>query len=72
MAAFESCLELGPGLVLDIDLDIFDPIMDYIPEELKLTCLRSWIGKARFITMATSPFFMDQIKAVRLANLLLA
>jgi len=54
------------AFVLDIDLDIFAPVMDYIPQELKIACLRAWMGRASFITMATSPFFMDQVKAIEL------
>lgn len=53
----------GP-FVLDIDLDIFAPVMDYIPEGLKIFRLRDWISRASFITMAASPFFMDQNQAL--------
>ena len=53
----------GP-FVLDIDLDIFAPIMAHIPDEVKISRLRAWISRASFITIATSPFFMDQNQAL--------
>ncbi len=57
--------------VLDIDLDIFAPVMDYIPRDLKLSRLRAWIATAPFITIATSPFFMDQNQAIESLRALL-
>jgi hypothetical protein len=52
--------------IIDIDLDIFAPIMSHIPDELIISCLREWISRAPFVTIATSPFFMDQAKAMTL------
>ena len=52
------------GSVLDIDLDIFAPVMDYIPAAQKVSILRAWIAQASFVTIATSPFFMDQARAL--------
>lgn len=60
-----------PPFVLDIDLDIFAPVMDYIPLDLKLSRLRAWIARAPFVTIATSPFFIDQSKAVECLQRLL-
>ena len=57
-------VDLPASFVLDIDLDIFAPVMDYIPDEVKISRLRAWISRARFITMATSPFFLDQNQAL--------
>ncbi len=57
---------------LDIDLDIFAPVMDYIPFDLKLSRLRAWIATAPFVTIATSPFFMDQNEAMACLRALLA
>jgi hypothetical protein len=56
-------VEPSTPFVLDIDLDVFAPVMDYIPEDVKISRLRHWISRASFITIATSPFFMDQAKA---------
>ncbi|MEI8012165.1 MAG: UPF0489 family protein [Candidatus Omnitrophota bacterium] len=57
-------VDLPDPFILDIDLDIFAPVMDHIPHNLKVSFLRNWIARARFITIATSPFFMDQARAV--------
>jgi hypothetical protein len=65
-------LDLPKEFVLDIDMDMFAPVMDYIPLELKLSRLRAWILRARFITISTSPFFMDQTKAISLFRQLFA
>ncbi len=59
----------GP-IVLDLDLDLFAPEMDYINRDLKLDKLREWIDQAQLITVATSPFFMDQRAAIELARTL--
>ncbi len=63
--------ELPESFVLDIDMDIFAPVMDYIPEALKIARLREWVSRASFITIATSPFFMDQKNAIDLVRQLL-
>ena len=57
-------LELQGPFVLDIDLDIFAPIMSSIPDDVKIDRLRRWISRASFITIATSPFFIDQNQAL--------
>ena len=54
--------------VLDIDLDIFSEEMDYIDFDLKVKKIKDYICKAKFITMASSPYFMDQDKAIRIAG----
>lgn len=56
------------NFVLDIDLDIFSPELDYIPYELKIRRLKEWGGRACFVTVATSPFFMDQASAIRITR----
>ena len=63
--------DITAPVVLDIDLDIFAPVMDYIPAAFKIERLRAWIARSSFITMATSPFFMDQNKAIDLVKVLL-
>jgi len=68
--AFERVLP--PQFVLDIDLDIFAPVMSYIPDREKTARLREWIARAAFVTIATSPFFIDQATAVDCLKDLLA
>jgi hypothetical protein len=58
-----------PGLfTLDIDLDIFSPEMEYIPSLLKKRRIQEWIKQASVITVATSPYFMDQERAIDIAR----
>jgi len=52
--------EISACEILDIDLDIFSPEMAYIDCNLKLNFIKNAISNAKFITIATSPFFMDQ------------
>ena len=53
-------------IVLDIDIDIFSKDMSYIPYELKMDKIKSFIKKAKLITIATSPYFIDQHKAIEI------
>ena len=50
--------------VLDLDMDIFSKAMDYIDDEMKIKKIKEWIRQASLITIATSPFFMDQQIAI--------
>ncbi|MFC1748439.1 UPF0489 family protein [Pseudomonadota bacterium] len=50
--------------ILDIDLDFFAPDLDYIPSEKKITLIREIAKNADLITIATSPFFIDQKRAI--------
>lgn len=51
--------------VLDIDLDIFSRDMDYIPYNKKVDKIRSLINKSKTITIATSPYFINQDYAIK-------
>ncbi len=46
--------------VLDIDLDIFVPELSHMNDDFKLEQIRSYMDRATLITIATSPFFIDQ------------
>jgi hypothetical protein len=61
-------LEIPNGCVADIDMDIFAPDMDYIPFEKKLGFVRQAVEKASFVTIATSPYFMDQDRAISILS----
>ncbi len=54
-----------PPYVLDIDLDIFSDDMAYIPEAEKLVKISGYISAAKIITIATSPYFIDQERAIK-------
>lgn len=47
------------SLILNLDLDFFAPDLDYIPFELKKRAVLGYAKKARLITVATSPGFVD-------------
>lgn len=49
------------SLILDIDLDYFSQGFD---DEKTLATTKYWIEKADIITIATSPLFIDQEKAI--------
>ena len=67
--AFEQ--KLPETFVLDVDMDIFSKDMAYIDEKYKIERIRFLIARAEFITIATSPFFMDQKEALRILKELL-
>ena len=53
------------NLILDIDLDFFAPELDYIDNNLKISTIKKLIPQANLITVATSPFFIDQELAIK-------
>ncbi len=50
--------------ILNLDLDIFAPELDHIDEIKKISCIKNFLPKVRYITIATSPFFIDQERAL--------
>jgi UPF0489 domain len=50
--------------VLNLDLDIFAPELDYIPSEKKITIIKNLMKRVKYITIATSPYFIDQWRAI--------
>jgi UPF0489 domain len=50
--------------VLNIDLDFFAPEMEFIDDEKKYRLIRHLMTKVSCITIATSPFFIDQKRAI--------
>jgi len=52
-------------IILNIDLDFFEPKLDYIDYKLKKELIQKLIKKASVITVATSPFFIDQNLALK-------
>ena len=57
--------EYDKAVVLDVDMDIFSDDMDYIKDDLKVKKIREFARQASFITIATSPFFIDQDKVIK-------
>ena len=58
-------LKIEGEFVLDIDLDIFSKDMDYIPYNLKVSRIKDLIKKSKVITIASSPFFIEQDYAIK-------
>jgi hypothetical protein len=58
-------LKIEGEFVLDIDLDIFSKDMDYIPHNLKIKKIQELIKNAKVITIASSPFFIEQDYAIK-------
>lgn len=56
------------NLILDIDLDFFAPEFDYIDNNLKIETIKNLIPKSKIITVALSPFFIDQKLALNYLN----
>ncbi len=46
--------------VLNLDLDIFAPDLDHIPEEKKIRLIRHLLERVKYVTIATSPYFIEQ------------
>ncbi|MBI5422040.1 UPF0489 family protein [Candidatus Peregrinibacteria bacterium] len=63
---------LRGNLILNIDLDFWAPEMGYIDRKLSLGKTREWMGRADLITIATSPFFIDQALAIKVLGELMA
>ncbi len=52
------------GLIVNIDLDFWAPELDYIDQTMSLNKTKAWMQEADLITIATSPFFIDQKRAL--------
>lgn len=52
-------------IILNLDLDFFQPDLDFIDYELKKKVVLDAAKKAKLITVASSPFFIDQDLALR-------
>ncbi len=57
--------------ILNIDLDFWAPEMDYINEEKSIGLMRDWCQKAEMITFASSPFFIEQERAIEVLHKIL-
>lgn len=53
------------SIILNLDLDFFEPNLDYIDYNLKKEVIIELTKKASLITVATSPFFIDQDLALK-------
>ncbi len=56
---------LGENIILNLDLDFFQPDLDFIDYDLKKKVVLDAANKAKIITVATSPFFINQDLAIK-------
>ena len=61
----------GDAPVLDIDMDVFERGLSVEEEREEMSCLGRLIRSARFVTIATSPYFIGQERAVQIVKDLL-
>lgn len=57
---FDSEAIREKNVILDLDLDFFAPEMEYIDNKTKIEFIQSIAARADLITVATSPFFIEQ------------
>lgn len=58
-------IDIEGEYVLDIDLDIFSKDMEYISYDKRVSKIKELIKGAKVITIASSPFFIDQEYAIK-------
>ncbi|PID87498.1 hypothetical protein CSB07_00835 [Candidatus Gracilibacteria bacterium] len=58
--------EYKNNIILNLDLDFFQPDLDFIPYKLKKKVILDIAKKSKFITVATSPFFINQNLALKI------
>jgi hypothetical protein len=53
------------NIILNLDLDFFQPDLDFIDYELKKKVILDIAKRADIITVSTSPFFIEQELAIK-------
>ncbi len=56
--------QAGENMILNLDLDFFSPDLDWIDSDPKKKVILHLAKQAKYITIATSPFFIDQDRAI--------
>jgi UPF0489 domain len=51
--------------VLNLDLDIFAPELDHIPDAKKIAIIKKLMKQVQYVTIATSPYFIEQWRAIQ-------
>lgn len=57
--------EPSENSIVNLDLDIFAPEMDHISEAKKIQIIKHLINRVKYVTIATSPYFIEQWKAIQ-------
>jgi len=55
---------VSESLIVNVDLDFWAPELDYIDQKKKDRFTQEWMMQADLITVATSPFFIEQERAI--------
>lgn len=63
-SSYSMNMKMPEEYILDLDLDFFSEDMDYIGLDDRLVCVKKYVDRADFITIATSPYFIDQVRAL--------
>jgi translation initiation factor IF-1 len=53
-----------PNTVINIDLDFFAPELDHIRENKKIHLIKNMLTQGDVVTIATSPYFIEQWRAI--------
>ena len=64
-STYSMAMDYPLDYVLDIDLDFFSRDMDYIDYDQKIGRVKEYIEGASLITIATSPYFIEQERALK-------
>lgn len=62
---FSMHQEQGRTIILNLDLDFFEPELDFISYDLKKQVILDIAKKADLITVCTSPYFINQNRALK-------
>ncbi|MBB1553883.1 UPF0489 family protein [Candidatus Gracilibacteria bacterium] len=58
--------------VLNLDLDFFSPDLDHINENKKIACVKNLLKKVKYVTICTSPYFIEQGHALSILRRIIA
>lgn len=64
-------LDMPSDYILDLDLDFFSRDMDYIDLDFRIDRVKEYIQETDLITVATSPYFIEQERAIDMFERLL-
>lgn len=59
-------IPLSDNMILNLDLDFFEPRLDDISFNLKKETILYFAKQSKLITIATSPYFIDQTRAINI------
>jgi hypothetical protein len=63
-ADFKMRNEGSSDIVLNLDIDVFHADMSHISWQQKIDVIKYYLPRTKLVTIATSPYFIDQEKAI--------